>query len=131
MLLSITALYAALLMLIMAYLGFKIGSLRGSTGISIFWGDNMEVAVAMRRHANFTENIPMALVLMAIVEINGGNAIFLHVMGVVLVLARIAHPIGLQHDSIAHPLRAAGAGGTILAMIVLAGMALWQVISGM
>ena len=70
-------------MLIMAYLGFKIGSLRGSTGISIFWGDNMEVAVAMRRHANFTENIPMALVLMPLVELNGGNAIFLHVIGVV------------------------------------------------
>lgn len=129
--LPITALYAGLLMLIMAYLGFKIGRLRDSTGISIFWGDNMDVAVAMRRHANFTENIPMALVLMALVELNGGNAIFLHVIGVVLVLARIAHPIGLQHDSIAHPLRAVGAGGTFLAMIVLAGMALWQVISGM
>jgi hypothetical protein len=73
----------------------------------------------------------LALVLMALVELNGGNAIFLHVIGVLLVLVRIAHPIGLQHDSIAHPLRAVGAGGTILIMIVLAGMALWQFISGM
>lgn len=65
MLLPITAIYAALLVIIMIYLGFKIGSLRGSTGISIFWGDDMEVAVAMRRHGNFTENVPMALVLIA------------------------------------------------------------------
>ncbi len=131
MLFPITALYAALLMVIMAFLGFKIGSLRGSTGISILHGDNMEVAVAMRRHGNFAENIPMALVLLAIVEANGGGAIFLHVIGVILVLSRIAHPIGLQHDTIAHPLRAIGAGGTILSMIVLAGMALWQAIGAL
>ncbi|MCZ6853918.1 MAG: MAPEG family protein [Gammaproteobacteria bacterium] len=128
MILPITALYAALLMIIVGYLGYKIGSLRGSTGISIFHGDNMEVATAMRRHGNFTENVPMALILMGIVEANGGNGIFLHVMGVALVLARIAHPIGLHHDSIAHPLRAVGALGTFLVMVVLAGMALWQAV---
>ncbi|MCZ6641557.1 MAG: MAPEG family protein [Gammaproteobacteria bacterium] len=102
--------------------------MRGSTGISIFHGDNMEVATAMRRHGNFTENVPMALILMGIVEANGGNGIFLHVMGVALVLAGIAHPIGLHHDSIAHPLRAVGALGTFLVMVVLAGMALWQAV---
>ncbi len=128
MILPITALYAALLMIIVGYLGYKIGSLRGSTGISIFHGDNMEVATAMRRHGNFTENVPMALILMGIVEANGGNGIFLHVMGVALVLARIAHPIGLHHDSISHPLRAVGALGTFLVMVVLAGMALWQAV---
>ena len=128
MILPITALYAALLMIIVGYLGYKIGSLRGSTGISIFHGDNMEVATAMRRHGNFTENVPMALILMGIVEANGGNGIFLHVIGVALVLARIAHPIGLHHDSIAHPLRAVGALGTFLVMVVLAGMALWQAV---
>ena len=131
MLFPITGLYAALLMVIVGYLGYKIGSLRGSTGISILHGDNMEVATAMRRHGNFTENVPMALILMGIVEANGGNVIFLHVIGVVLVLARIAHPIGLHHDSVAHPLRAVGAGGTFLAMIVLAGMALWQAIGAL
>ena len=131
MLLPITALYAALLLIIMTYLGIKIGSLRGSTGISIFWGDNTEVAFAMRRHGNFTENVPMALVLMALVELNGGNAIFLHVCGVLLVLARIAHPMGLKPDSLVNPLRAFGAGGTILVMLALAGVDLWQVISGM
>ncbi len=46
MLFPITALYAALLMAIIAFLGFKIGSLRGSTGISILHGDNMDVAAA-------------------------------------------------------------------------------------
>ena len=131
MLFPITGLYAALLMVIVGYLGYKIGSLRGSTGISILHSDNMEVATAMRRHGNFTENVPMALILMGIVEANGGNVIFLHVIGVVLVLARIAHTIGLHHDSVAHPLRAVGAGGTFLAMIVLAGMALWQAIGAL
>ncbi len=46
MLLPITVLYAGILMPIMAYLGFKIGSLRGSTGISM---NNQRRCVA-RRH---------------------------------------------------------------------------------
>ncbi len=131
MILPITALYAALLMIIVGYLGYKIGSLRGSTGISIFHGDNMEVATAMRRHGNFTENVPMALILMGLVEANGGNVVFLHVIGIALVLARIAHPIGLHHESISHPLRLVGAGGTFLSMIVLAGMSLWLVVGAL
>ena len=111
--------------------GGSLLGLRGVRRVGHKAMSSMEVATAMRRHGNFTENVPMALILMGIVEANGGNVIFLHVIGVVLVLARIAHPIGLHHDSVAHPLRAVGAGGTFLAMIVLAGMALWQAIGAL
>ena len=123
MALPITTLYAVLLGVIFTVLGFGIGSLRGKTGISMFDGGNPDVAVAMRRHGNFTEYVPFALILMALVEGAGGNAIALHVIGVALVLARIAHPIGLKHDSISHPLRAVGAGGTLLATVALMVMA--------
>ena len=68
---------------------------------------------------------------MGIVEANGGDAIFLHVIGVALVLARIAHPIGLHHDNVRHPLRAVGAFGTFLATLALAGVALWQVVGAL
>ena len=86
----------------------------------------MELATVIRRHDNFVENVPLALILMGIVEANGGNNILLHVMGAILVLARIMHPIGLHHDRPTHPLRAVGAGGTLLVTIILGGVALWQ-----
>ena len=123
MALPITTLYAVLLGVIFTVLGFGIGALRGKTGISMFDGGNPDVAVAMRRHGNFTEYVPFALILMALVEGAGGNTTALHVIGIALVLARIAHPIGLQHDNISHPLRAVGAGGTLLATVALMVMA--------
>ena len=129
--LAITALYAAILVAINIYLQFMVGAMRGKTGISLLHGDNMELATAIRRHANFLENVPLTLVLMGIVEINGGNALLLHVLGALLVLARVAHPLGLNPDRPTHPLRAVGAGTTLLVMIVLGGVALWQAVGAM
>ena len=127
---AITAIYAALLVAIGIYLMFRVGAMRGSKGISILHGDDMELATAIRRHDNFTENVPLALILMGIVEANGGNALLLHVLGAALVLSRIAHPVGLQHDRATHPMRAVGAGGTLLVTIALGAVALWQGVSG-
>ena len=124
--LAITALFAGILVAINIYLQFMVGAMRGKTGISLLHGDNMELATAIRRHANFLENVPLTLILMGIVEINGGNALLLHVLGALLVLARVAHPLGLNPDRPTHPLRAIGAGVTLLVMIILGGVALWQ-----
>ena len=65
---------------------------------------------------------------MVVVEVNGGNGILLHVTGAVLVLARIAQPIGLRHDRQNHPLRIVGTAATGLSTLVLGGMALWQAV---
>ena len=126
MMFETTALYAAVLVAVGVYLMFKVGMARGKTGISFLHGDNMELAETIRRHDNFVENVPLALILMGIVEANGGNVMLLHVLGVVLVVARILHPLGLHHDRPRHPLRAAGAGATLLVTIILVGVALWQ-----
>jgi len=126
MIFPITALYAAVLAAIGLVLMFRVVLLRGKTGISILHGENMELAQAMRRHGNFVESVPLVIILMGIVEANGGNAILLHAMGAVLVAARIAQPLGLHHDRMIHPLRAVGTVGTVLPTVVLGGLALWQ-----
>ena len=46
MLLPITALYAALMVAIMVWLGWGIGAMRGKTQISIGFGDSKELAEA-------------------------------------------------------------------------------------
>ena len=83
--------------------------LRGKTQISIGFGDSKELAEAGRRYGNFTEHVPLALVLMAIVELNGANGVFLHIVGALLVLSRIAHPLGLHYDQHQPPVAHASA----------------------
>ncbi len=53
----------------------------------------------------------------------------LHTLGVVLVAARIAHPIGLKHDNPRQPLRGLGAGATTLVTLVAAATAIWQFVA--
>ena len=126
MIVPITALYAALLVAVLVCLTTRIGLLRAKTRISILDGGNDQVALEMRRHGNFAEHVPLILVLMAIVEINGGSPVFLHVVGIALVICRIAHPFGLHSDRVQTPLRLVGAVGTSLVTIALGAMALWQ-----
>jgi uncharacterized membrane protein YecN with MAPEG domain len=125
----ITALYAGLLALLAIALTFPIGPLRLRTGTSILDGGNMELATRIRRHANFTEHVPLALILLAVLELNGASAGLLHGLGIALLLGRIAHPIGLRHDNIRHPLRALGAGATAIVTLIAAIVAVWEFLS--
>lgn len=122
----ITSLYAGLLALIMVALGFQVGRARFQTGISILHGEDMTLATHIRRHANFTENVPLVLILLAALELNGAGAGLLHGLGGALVLCRIAHPIGLRHDDMRQPLRGIGAGGTTLIILIAALALIWR-----
>jgi len=85
----------------------------------------MELAEKVRRHQNFLEYVPMLLILFGAIEASGGSSMFLYVAGDLLIIARIAHAIGLKHDNMAHPGRLIGAGGTALLTLVTAGYGFW------
>ena len=125
----ITGLYAALLTAVGLTLMVRVARMRVRTGVSILHGDDMDLVRATRQHGNFIETVPLALILMGLVEANGANSIMLHASGILLLLARIAHPFGLSLDRVDHPLRAVGAVGTVLTMFVLAVVALWQAVA--
>lgn len=131
MIIPITALYAALLVAVFVFLTVRIGLARGRTGISMLDGGNEQVLVDMRRHGNFIEHVPLLLILMAIIEVNDGSPVFLHIVGVALVICRIAHPFGLRHDRARTPMRFLGAGGTFLVTVALGLMVLWQGLSAL
>ncbi len=128
MTLPVTALYAGILAIFSLVLSFQAGTMRGKTGISILYGEpvNYELAQRVRRHQNFLEYVPIILILMGLIEINGGSATYLHVAGVLLIVARVAHAVGLQHDNMKHIGRAIGAGGSALITLVSAGYVLWM-----
>lgn len=53
--------------------------------------EQYDLEVATRSHANFAENVPLAFVLLAIAELNGGNRKVLTVMMSALLVFRVAH----------------------------------------
>ena len=125
--LTITAIYAGILTIFALVLSFRAGSFRGKTGISVLFGEpqNMELAERVRAHQNFLEYVPMVLILMGIIELNGGSGTFLHVVGALLIVSRIAHAVGLKANNMAHVGRLIGAGGTALITLVTACYTLW------
>jgi uncharacterized membrane protein YecN with MAPEG domain len=120
-----TALYAGLLGLMSIVLAFIAGSIRGRERISVGDGGNKDLLLAMRRHANFTEFVPLALVLLAVLELNGVSKLAIHCLGAGLVVSRICHAVGLKADSIEGVGRAVGAGGTAL---VTAVASVWAIV---
>lgn len=90
----ITGLYTSLLALLIVYLATRVALARKSNKIGIGDNGNQELIVAIRAHANAIENIPLALLLLLMAELNGLSAVYLHIAGVVLVVSRLAHAHG-------------------------------------
>jgi len=106
-----------------------IGAIAGrtcsQTGIYLGDGGNAEVTAAMRRHGNFVENVPMLLILMGLLELNRVDSTYLHVIGVLVLVARAAHAYGMRAEEEPGRLfRGIGAGGSTLAMLAASIMAI-------
>ena len=80
----------------------------------------------MRRHANFIEFVPLALILIGLVEMSGASALAIHLLAGGLVLFRVCHAVGIKADTIEGPLRGIGAGGSTL---VLAVASVWCIVA--
>lgn len=116
--LSITALYAVPLAVVFIILTQLVIRARGRAKVPLGDGGDVGLLEASRRQMNFVENIPLALILMLLAEATGAGPTLLHIMGAVLVAARIVHPFGITMKNQAHPLRIIGAVATNLAMLV-------------
>ncbi|WP_448096793.1 MAPEG family protein [Luteibacter yeojuensis] len=122
----ITGLYAALLALLILYLAARVMWLRRRTRIGLGDGGDRAVACAVRSHGNATEYVPLALLLLLVLELNQTLPALLHAFGIALVLARIVHAIGLSRTPGYSAGRAAGAAITLLVIALMASMLLWQ-----
>ena len=96
---TITALYAGILGLILMGIIFIVFRIRGSTDIWVGDGGNLDVIAAMRRHSNFVESVPLALILIALLEMNGVAGRAIHCLGAGLVLARLSHAFGYRANN--------------------------------
>jgi uncharacterized membrane protein YecN with MAPEG domain len=122
---AITALYAGILGLMAIGLAFPAGALRGKKKISIGDGGDSELLLAMRRHGNFIEWVPITLIVIGLIEMGGVSSTVIYILGAGLVLSRISHAAALKADTIQGVGRIIGAGGTIL---VLAVASIWSIV---
>lgn len=95
----ITALYAGLLGLLMLVLSFRVVAVRRATSIGLGDGGNALLLSRIRIHGHFAEYVPLALVLMLLLELNGTSATWLHGLGIALLAGRLAHVQGLEGSS--------------------------------
>lgn len=92
----ITALYALPLTLLVFYLGFRVTTIRRAERIGVGYGKSRTLMKAASAHSNAVENIPLILLLFLMLEMNNGPAWLLHLLGVLLLFARIIHAFGLS-----------------------------------
>ena len=94
-LLSIVPVYTAIFGLMFVYLSICVIKQRRSAKVSIGDGDNPTLRKAIAVHNNFSQYVPLALLLIAFVELNHAPAIITHGLCACLLVGRVAHAYGL------------------------------------
>ncbi len=97
--LTITALYASLAGLLLLFLSFRVVRWRRKLSVGLGDGGQESLLRAQRAQANFTEYVPIALILLAVAESQVLTGWLLHTAGAVLLLARLLHAWGLSQSS--------------------------------
>jgi uncharacterized membrane protein YecN with MAPEG domain len=118
MILQTTLSLAAAAALITIWHMIRIGRVRVAEKIMHGDGGNPALIRRMRAQANFGENTPYALILVAAIELTGKGGTWLAVVGALFMLGRVLHAIGMDNAE-ANALRGIGTG---IAMLTLLGL---------
>jgi len=124
--LPILSFYAAGLALV--HIGLSAAVVRQCLAHEVSLGDggHDDLQVAQRRLANFAEHVPIALILIALVEWNGAAPALVHALGATLVASRMLHPMGLGTEFGVRLPRVVGFSGTCLVLVAGASWLLWR-----
>ncbi len=80
---TISTIYAAILGLLFVPFTFYVGSYRVKHKILLLDGGDKELARRIRAQGNFIETVPLAVILIVLMELNGASATWLHTLGMV------------------------------------------------
>jgi len=115
-LLPITLMTAGAAAIINLWLALRTGAVRTKTKVSIGDGGNEALICRMRAHANFVEYAPFIIILIGLLEFTTGTSLWLWVASALFLLARVAHPLGMDG------LPAARMIGTLVTFALLLGL---------
>ena len=126
----VTPLYAGLLALWFLLLSVRVIRTRGTEKIYLGDGGNTRVTRIIRAQANFAEYVPLALIMMAMLELTHHSIYLLHILGILLLVARLLHGYAFsftQHFAFG---RIAGAGLTFFVIGLEAILCIHQAVIG-
>jgi uncharacterized membrane protein YecN with MAPEG domain len=126
----VTPLYAGLLTLWLMLLSLRVIDRRRAARVSLGDGGNGALQRAIRGQANFAEYVPLALLLLAILELSHFSIYMLHALGILLVVARVLHGYALSFTRDFAFGRYWGALLTFVVMIAEALMCLYEAYVG-
>lgn len=96
----ITSLYAALLSLLILALSANVIKIRFKDQVVLGDGGNSKLQRAIRAQGNATEYIPIALILLLVLELSKAHSGLLHLGGIGLLIGRLLHARGLLTENL-------------------------------
>jgi uncharacterized protein len=122
----ITIVYAGLLAIMYACLTGYVAAGRYKYRVGLGNGGNPALTQRVRMHGNFAEHVPFALFLIFLVDYSQYSPVIVHVLGIVLVIARIFHVWGIHTSAGASVGRFGGTVLTIVIYLVCAVLLIWK-----
>jgi uncharacterized membrane protein YecN with MAPEG domain len=120
----ITLLYAGLCALLVLILAMRVASWRFKHKIGLGDGGDKELLKRVRAHGNAVEYLPLCLILLGGMELNGYPNSLIHSFGAALFVSRVAHAWGVSRSSGSSIGRLSGMVVTWAIMLAMAGFAI-------
>lgn len=118
----VSALYIVLSTLMLIKLSIDVSRLRVQYQIAFGDGGFYELQTAIRVHGNAVEYVPIAMLLLVMMEMNGANGWMIHLCGIILLAGRLLHYYGLHRRDIYWRRSAMAATYIALSFMVLANL---------
>lgn len=122
----ITVLYAGILGLIFIGLTLYVVMGRFKHRVGLGDGGNPDLIKRIRIHGNFSESVPLALLLLFMVDTTRFEPMIVHTLGIALVVGRILHIFGICSSEGASWMRASGVILTLTVILVSALLLIWH-----
>jgi len=116
--LPVTLAAAAAAGILNIWLALRINAARSAAGVYLGDGGNEAIQRRMRAQANYVENTPFVLALVAAIELSGKGSWWLGVVALIYFAGRIGHGFGMDGG----PLLKGRFIGTITTLLTLLGL---------
>jgi uncharacterized membrane protein YecN with MAPEG domain len=126
--LTIVPFYASLLALLYFFLSVRVIRIRRLEKIPIGDRDNPRLLRVIRAHSNFSEYVPLALILITFVELQGLSLLLVHGLGLSLLVGRAVHAYGVIQEKENYRFREVGMFLTFGPILIAAAALLYRFI---
>jgi uncharacterized membrane protein YecN with MAPEG domain len=116
----VTALFSSILFFLYYYLAKNVIQIRRKNKIAIGFAKNKELEQAIAAHSNFSQYVPLGLIMMACMELNKIHFSLIFIAGICFTYGRIVHAKSFLKKNMDLKQRVQGMKFTFWTMIAMA-----------